>query len=263
LGFIVGPALGGFLSQWGTRVPLWAAAALCFVNLIYGWLVLPESLSPENRRAFSWKETNPLGALRVLGKYPMIWGLTGTLILTNISMQFINSTWVPFTTLRFGWNEQQVGILLAVFGAVALVYQLGIAPIVLRAWGERRTMLIGLCAVTIEFLAYALATKPWMFYAITLIGGIGLLGSQATQGVLSQQVGDDEQGTLQGALSSLASLSSVVAPIFATELFAAFTRPNATWKIPGITFFVGALLNLLALIIAFRVLSRMRVAKAA
>ncbi|HEX8552360.1 MAG TPA: TCR/Tet family MFS transporter [Abditibacteriaceae bacterium] len=257
-GFIVGPAMGGLLAQWGTRAPFWAAAAMCFANLLYGYFILPESLAPENRRPFKWSEANPLGALKVLGKYPVVWGLTGSFIISNLAMQCIHSTWVLFIIERFGWDAKQSGLSLAAFGAVALVYQLGIARIVLPKWGERKTMLIGLAVAAIEFAAYGLATQGWMIYAIMLIGGVGLLGGQATQGLLSRQVGADEQGTLQGALTSLASLMGIFGPIIGTALFSYFTSRNAPAHIPGISFFLASALNGVALLVAFRVLTRMR-----
>jgi DHA1 family tetracycline resistance protein-like MFS transporter len=257
VGFIGGPALGGFLMQWGPRIPFWVAAGLCFANFLYGWLVLPESLKPENRSDFHWKQANPLGALKILGKYPVVWGLTGTMVATNLAMHCINSTWVLFTAQRFGWSPRETGISLASFGVVALIYQLGLARILLPRWGDKRTMVIGLATAVIEFTAYGLATQAWMIYAIMLVGGIGLLGGQATQGLLSQQVGDDEQGALQGALTSLASITGVVAPVMATELFRAFTRPGSP-NIPGMPFFLSSLLNFVALVIAVRVLSRLR-----
>ncbi len=257
-GLIIGPAVGGFLGQWGPRVPFWAAAALCFGNLLYGWLILPESLLPENRRAFSWRAANPIGALKVLRRYPVVWGLTGTLTLSNLAMGCINSTWVLFTQIRFGWGPRETGFSLAAFGAVALVYQLYLARRLIPLWGERRTMLIGLAVAAIEFTAYGLATQGWMIYALTLMGGVGLLGGQATQGLLSQQVGEDEQGALQGALSSLFSLTGIVAPLIATGLFARFTAASVDFKIPGIAFFLASILNAIAFLIALRVLSKMR-----
>jgi len=256
-GFIIGPALGGFLGQWGPRVPFWVAAGLCFANFLFGLFVLPESLRRENRSTFSLREANPIGALKVLGKYPVVWGLTGALAASNLAMHCLGSTWVLFTMTRFNWNARETGLSLAAFGAVALVYQLGLARILLPIWGERRTMLIGLAVASVEFAAYALSTHGWMIYAIMLIGGVGLLGGQATQGLLSQQVGDDEQGALQGALASLASVTGIVAPVIATGLFGYFTRADAPMKIPGIAFFLASLLNLLALVIALRVLKRL------
>jgi DHA1 family tetracycline resistance protein-like MFS transporter len=259
IGLIIGPALGGFLAQFGTRAPFWAAAAMCFINLLYGFFILPESLSLENRRIFNWREANPVGALRVLGQYPVVWGLTGSFIASNIAMFCIHSTWVLFVMTRFKWDARASGLSLACFGALALVYQLGVARVLLPRWGEKKTMLIGLAVGTGEFLAYGLATQGWMIYAIMLIGGVGMLGGQAMQGLLSRQVGEDEQGTLQGALTSLTSLTGIFTPLLATTLFSHFTSPRVPVQIPGIAFFFGGALNTIALIIALRVLMRLRV----
>jgi DHA1 family tetracycline resistance protein-like MFS transporter len=258
LGFVIGPAAGGLLGQYGTRVPFWAAAVLCFANFLYGWLILPESLAPENRRAFTLREANPLGALRVLGKYPVVWGLAGALCFSNLAMQCIGSCWVLFTSMRFGWNVSQVGISLAAFGAMTLFYQLGVARIVLPLWGDRRAMVIGLSVGAIEYIAYALSTQGWMIYVVMVLGGIGMIGGQALQGLLSSQVGQDEQGTLQGALTSLASLAGIVGPLIATELFFHFTKADAPVKLPGAPFFLAALLTLIALAITLRALCRSR-----
>jgi DHA1 family tetracycline resistance protein-like MFS transporter len=254
VGFVIGPALGGYLGQYGTRVPFWVAAGLCFANLIYGALILPESLLPENRRVFKWHEANPVGALKVIGKYPVVWGLTGSLVASNIAMRCIESTWALFTEYRFGWDTRAIGISLAAFGAMALVYQLGLARILLPLWGERRTMFIGLTVGILEFLFYALSTQGWMIYAIMIIGGMGMLSGQATQGLLSRQVGEDEQGTLQGALTSLTSLTAVIGPIIATGLFSYFTRETVSPKVPGSPYYLAAVLNAVALFLAVRAL---------
>lgn len=256
IGFILGPAAGGLLGAWGTRVPFWAAAGLAFANLLYGWLILPESLDPKNRRAFSWREANPLGALRVLGRHPVVWGLTGALAASNLGGQCLNSTWVLFTTARFGWGVRENGLSLAVFGAVALIFQVGLARVLLPRWGDRRTLVIGLAIGVIQYAAFALATQGWMIYVITLAGGLGFLAGQATQGLLSRQVGEDEQGTLQGALASLVSLTGIAGPVLATSLFAYFTRAAAPVKLPGISFLLAAALTALALALSLRALRR-------
>ncbi|MEO6908805.1 MAG: MFS transporter, partial [Abditibacteriaceae bacterium] len=155
IGFILGPAIGGVLAQWGTRLPFWAAAVLCLLNFLYGWLILPESLKPENRRAFRLSQANPWGALRILNKYPLVWGLTGTFIASNLAGQFLGSTWVLFVMTRFGWSTQATGISLAAFGAIALVYQLWIAKWLLPLWGEKKTILISLTMGAVECTAYA------------------------------------------------------------------------------------------------------------
>lgn len=257
-GFVIGPAVGGVLGQYGTRLPFWVAAGLCLLNFLYGWLILPESLKAENRRPFAWKEANPLGALRVLGKYPVVWGMAGALVFSNLANRCIESTWVLFTQVRFAWNEQQVGFSLAAFGAMTLVYQIGIARILLPRWGERRTLLIGLGVGALEYFAYGFSTQGWMVYVIMLIGGVGMLGSQAAQGLLSRQVGEDEQGTLQGALTSLTSLTGIFGPIIATELFARATRAEMSTPVPGAPFFLAGTLNAIALVIALRALRHLR-----
>jgi len=254
MGFILGPAAGGLLGTWGPRVPFWAAAILAFANLLYGWLILPESLSPQYRRPFAWREANPLGALRVLGRYPVVWGLTGALAAGNLAGQSLNSTWVLFTTARFGWGVRENGLSLAVFGAVALVFQVGLARVLLPRLGDRRTVLVGLAVGAAQYVAFALATRGWMIYAITFLGGVSFLSGQAMQGLLSRQVGEDEQGTLQGALTSLVSLTGIVGPVLATSLFAYWTRPAAPVQVPGVSFFLAALLTALALALSVRAL---------
>jgi len=257
IGFILGPAAGGLLGALGARVPFWAAAGLSFANFLYGWLILPESLKPENRRRFSLREANPLGVLAVLGRYPVVWAMAGALAAANLGGQCLQSTWVLWTSARFGWGARDNGLSLAAFGVVSLVFQTGLARVLLPKLGERRTILIGLAIGVAEYAAYALATQGWMVYAIMLAAGLSFLTGQATQGLLSRQVGDDEQGTLQGALSSLASLTGIVGPILATSLFAYFTRPQASVQVPGAPFFLASALDAVALLISIRALARL------
>ena len=259
VGFIAGPALGGLLGSLGPRVPFWAAAGLSFINLLYGALILPESLRPENRRPFAWREANPVGILTVLGRYPVVKGMAWSLVASNLAVQALQSTWVLLMTSRFGWGPRQNGLSLAVVGVVALIFQVGLARVLLPKLGERRTVLIGLTVGAAEYLAYALADKPWMIYAIMFAGGLSYLSGQATQGLLSRQVGDDAQGALQGALTSLASLTGIVGPVVTTMLFSYFTRAGAPVKVPGISFFLASFLDIVAVLIAVRVLPRQEV----
>ncbi len=260
VGFIAGPALGGLLGSLGPRVPFWAAAGLSFVNLLYGALILPESLRPENRRPFAWREANPVGILTVLGRYPVVKGMAWSLVASNLAVQALQSTWVLLMTSRFGWGPRQNGLSLAVVGVVALIFQVGLARVLLPKLGERRTVLIGLTVGAAEYLAYALADKPWMIYAIMFAGGLSYLSGQATQGLLSRQVGDDAQGSLQGALTSLASLTGIVGPVVTTMLFSYFTRAGAPVKVPGISFYLASFLDVIAVLIAVRVLPRPKTA---
>jgi DHA1 family tetracycline resistance protein-like MFS transporter len=260
IGFIIGPAVGGLLAQWGIRLPFWAAAVLCLVNFLYGWIILPESLKPENRRFFRLREANPWGAVSILKKYPLVWGLTGTFIAAYMAGQFLDSTWVLFMMTRFGWTTRSTGISLAAYGAMALVYQLWIVKWLVPLWGERCTMLFCLAMGVVGCTTFAFSTQGWMIYAILILGGAGFfLTVQVTQGLLSQQVSEDQQGALQGALSSLASLTGVVGPVLSTSLFAVFTLPGASIYFPGIAFLTAAIFNLVALGLALRALVKMRI----
>ena len=252
IGFILGPAAGGLLGEWGARVPFWAAAGLAFVNFVYGYFILPESLKPEHRRRFRWREANPIGAMAVLGKYPVVWGLTGALAASSLAGQCLQSTWVLWATARFGWSARDDGLSLATFGAVSLVFQVGLARFILPRLGERRAVLLGLAIGVVEYTAYALATQGWMVYVIIAAAGVSFLSGQAMQGLLSRQVGENEQGTLQGALASLNSLSGIVGPLMATGLFAYFTRPADPHPVPGAAFFLAAALCAVALALSLR-----------
>jgi len=165
---------------------------------------------------------------------------------------------VLFTQVRFDWTPKQVGFSLAAFGAMALIYQLGLARIIFPALGERKVMVIGMTVAAIEFVAYAFASQGWMIYLIMIVGGIGMLGGQAVQGFLSRQVSETEQGALQGGLTSLMSLTGIFGPIIGTALFSYFTGDQTTLYLPGVSFLLAALLNMIALAITLRVLMRAR-----
>ncbi len=258
VGFIIGPALGGLLGEWGERVPFWAAAGLSFANLLYGIFILPESLKPENRRPLRIREANPIGVFTVLGKYPLVWGLAGTLAASNLALQCLASTWVLWGTDQFGWGTRANGLSLGAFGAVSLIFQAGLARYLLPRLGEKRAVIIGLAVGVLEYAGYGLATQGWMVYVIMLMAGLSYLVGQAAQSILSHQVGDDAQGTLQGGLTSLNSLTGIAGPILATALFAYYTRPHAPLHLPGIPFFLASALDAVALVLAIRALATRR-----
>lgn len=198
----------------------------------------------------------------MLGRYPVVWGLTGALVATNLAGQCLQSTWVLWTTAQFGWGVRENGLSLAAFGVVSLVFQLGLARVLLPRLGDRRTLVIGLAVAAVEYVCYAFATHGWMVYVIMIAGGMGFLAGQATQGLLSQQVGEDQQGTLQGALTSLASLTGIFGPPIATGLFAYYTRPGVLHPFPGAPFILAACLSALALVISLTALMRLRARRA-
>jgi MFS transporter, DHA1 family, tetracycline resistance protein len=252
LGFIAGPALGGVLGNIGLQTPFLVAAGLTLLNWLYGFFILPESLKPENRRAFSWSRANPIGSLAALGRYPVVLSLTGSIVLSNLAQLGLQSTWVLYTDYKFNWTPGDVGISLAIVGLTAAIMQGGLIRILLPKFGEKNAIIIGQITGAISFVLYGLATSGWMMYAIIFAGAIGSIGGPATQGMVSRGVPDNEQGALQGSISSLASLTGVVGPLLSSAAFGYFISDAAPVKIPGIAFFMGAAFLVLALILVLR-----------
>lgn len=249
LGFIIGPALGGMLGKWGLSVPFITAGCLTLVNWCYGLFVLPESLAPENRRAFSWAKANPVGALLNLSRHPMLLGLAMAFFILCVAHQVYPSTWALYTGERFKWDPQHIGLSLAFVGFCAALVQGGLVRKVMPKIGEHRAILIGVLFSTVAFVGYGLVPMGWMVYPLILVGAVGGLTNPALQAIVSKGVGADEQGGVQGALTSLNSLAGIVGPYIATTLFGHFVK--ATPPIPGAAFYGAALLNVLGLIIAF------------
>ena len=250
LGFILGPAIGGFLGEIGPKVPFFAAAALSLCNWLYGYFVLPESLSKENRRKFDWARANPIGSLTNLKKYPMIFGLLGSLICLQLAGQVHPSTWSYFTIHQFNWSQKEVGFSLAFVGLMVAIVQGGLNRILIPKLGEKRSVTIGLLFYAVGFLLFGLATKGWMMYAFMVPFALSGIAGPSLQGIISRQVGPTQQGELQGALTSLISLTTIVGPILATRAFAYFTSAAAPMQIPGAAFFIAAVLALVSLLIA-------------
>lgn len=256
LGFIAGPALGGVLGNVGLRMPFFVAAGLTLLNWLYGLLVLPESLPQPQRRAFSWSRSNPVGSLLALKKYPIVLSLTATFFLLHTAQNGLHSTWVLYTGYRFDWGPGAVGLSLAVVGVTAMIVQGGLVRVLVPALGERRSILLGLGIGICSMTGYGLATQGWMIYAILVMGSLGMISGPAAQALISRQVPLNEQGAVQGALSSLASLSGIVGPPVGAGLFGYFISDRAPFRLPGAAFFFGALLMLGALLLAIRTFRR-------
>lgn len=251
LGFIAGPALGGLLGDVGLRIPFMVAGGLTIINWLYGLLVLPESLAPQNRRSFSWRRSNPVGSLLALRSHPIALGLAGTYFLINLAHQVLPSTWVLYTDFRYHWTVRQIGISLAIVGLMAAIVQGGLTRFVVKWLGERKSALFGLATGVISFAGYGLATQGWMIYAILFFGSLGGVMGPAVQSLISRSVNADEQGGVQGSLMSLASIAGIIGPPIATGLFAHFISGKAIY-LPGAAFFFSSFLVLLALILAIR-----------
>ncbi|MBN8783472.1 MAG: tetracycline resistance MFS efflux pump [Sphingobacteriales bacterium SCN 48-20] len=256
LGFVIGPALGGLLAGWGIRAPFYAAAALCLINCLYGFFVLPESLSKENRRAFSWKRANPLGSLKFLNKHPEIGGLAICFFLIYLGAQSVQGNWSFFTMHRFHWTEKMVGISLAVVGVMVGLVQAGLTRVLNPKLGNEKSIYLGLSLYTLGLLLFAFATQSWMMYAFLIPYCLGGIAGPALQSILAGHVTPNEQGELQGALTSLMSLTTIIGPPIMNNLFTYFTRSNAPFYFPGIHFALGAICMLASVILANYVLTR-------
>lgn len=249
VGFIIGPVLGGVLGHYGSRVPFYAAAALCALNWLYGYFILPESLPKENRRPFSWKRANPIGSFRFLRKHPEISMLTTALILFYIAGHAVQSNWSYYTMYKFDWDTKMVGVSLGVVGLmVGLVQGLLIRWVNPRI-GDEKSIYYGLGLYALGMLLYGLANEGWMMLAFTVPYCLGGICGPALQSVITKSVQPNEQGELQGALTSLMSATSIVGPPLMTQIFYYFTHDQAPFKMSGAPFFLGCILMILSIII--------------
>lgn len=257
LGFIIGPALGGILGQYGARVPFFAAAGLALVNWLYGYFILPESLKPENRRNFDWKRANPVGSLLQLRRYPVIISLVASFVCIYVAGHATQSTWTYYTMEKFKWNEAWVGYSLSFVGLMVALVQGGLNRIMIPKLGERRAVFIGLSFYVLGFLCFAFATQGWMMFAFMVPYALGGLAGPSLQGIISNQVPANEQGELQGGLNSLISVTSIIGPLLMTNLFSYFTSAKAPFYFPGAPFIMGALLTLVSIVLVINPLNRM------
>jgi MFS transporter, DHA1 family, tetracycline resistance protein len=254
-GFILGPAIGGLLGDIDPRLPFWGAAALSFANTLYGLLILPESLPRDRRSPFRWKSANPVGALQLLRSDRMLTGLSLVNFFVQLAHVVLPSTFVLYATYRYGWDAKTVGVTLAMVGLCTMVVQgAGIGPIV-RFFGERSALLLGLACGAAGFFIFAIApTGPLSWIGIPVMSLWGVAGA-AIQSLMTKQVAPDQQGRLQGANSSVQSVSQLLGPFLFTLTFAYFIGAQAPVKLPGAPFFLASALVLLAILIAARTLA--------
>lgn len=250
LGFIAGPALGGLLGQMGTRAPFYAAAGLALINWLYAFFVLPESLKPENRRPFDWSRANPIGTFRSLFKYKVVAGLFAALALVVVSAHAVQSNWNFFTKEQLHWTSKEIGISLTIVGVLFAVVQGGLIRVIIPKLGQTRSVYIGLAVYALGLVLYAFAVNTWMMYAITAVYVMGGIASPAIQGIMAGMVPPNAQGELQGGFTSLMSAASIVGPLLMNSLFAYFSGPNAPVYFPGAAMMLGAVLCLIASLIA-------------
>ena len=251
LGFIIGPVLGGLLGQYGSRVPFYAAAALCMCNFLYGYFILPESLSKENRRPFEWKRANPIGAIKRLKKYPQLIGLILAIFLLYVGSHAVHSNWSFYTMYQFEWDERMVGISLGVVGLLVGLVQGGLIRYTSPRLGNEKSIYIGLALYTIGMMLFAFANESWMMFVLLIPYCLGGIAGPALQAVVSANVPANEQGEMQGTLASLMSASAIIGPPMMTNTFYFFTHKEAPFQFAGAPFLLGGFLMLLSTFIAF------------
>jgi DHA1 family tetracycline resistance protein-like MFS transporter len=252
LGFILGPSLGGLLGELGPRAPFFAAAALGALNFFYGVFVLPESLPPERRRKFEWKRANPLGTLTALRRYPAVIAIAGAVFLWQLAHQVYPATWSFFATIRFGWSPAMIGGSLAFVGVLMAFTQGYLTGKVVPRIGEYRAALIGMGSGLLSMLAMAFATQTWGAYSALLVGALQGLAYPSMNAIMSKQVPPDQQGELQGGVSSMMSLTTIVGPLIMTQSLGRFSDAHAWIYFPGAAFLLAAMLACLALGLVLR-----------
>jgi len=241
IGFVVSPAIGGFLGEINVRLPFWVAVVLCLTNFVYGFFVLPESLPKEKRTThFDWAHANPFGALKLLQRYPQVLGLVGVLFLMALAHMVYPTTFVLYADYRFHWGPQMVGYTLALVGILAAIVQGGLIKKIVGTLGERRALLFGLACGTLGFVLYGLAPSGYWFWLAMPVAALWGVAQPAAQAIMTHHVDPREQGRLQGAVASLSSVAGIIAPTLFTRLFATVAQPQVPTIWTGATFWLAA-----------------------
>ncbi len=261
LGFIIGPVIGGLTAEFGSRVPFLVAATLTLLNVLYGYFILPESLLADNRRKFEWSRANPIGSLMHLRKYPVVSGLVSCFTLIYIAGHAVQSNWTYYTMLKFNWNEAWVGYSLGFVGLLVGIVQGGLIRFIIPKIGQNNSVYLGLGLYSIGMILFAFATTSWMMFAFLIPYSLGGICGPALQGIISTQVPNNEQGELQGALTSLMSATSIVGPLLMNGLFAYFTGNSTPYYFPGAPFILASILCVLSTWFAYYNLSGLKASR--
>ncbi|MFM1776353.1 MAG: hypothetical protein RJA53_1963 [Bacteroidota bacterium] len=254
LGFIVGPMIGGLLGELGPRIPFLVAAGLALLNAAYGYFVLPESLDVSNRRSFDWKRANPISSLKNLSRFPAVAGLIISFFLIYVASHAVQSNWSYFNIEKFKWSPKMIGISLAVVGVLVSLVQGLLVRVVNPKIGNEKSVYVGLGLYTIGLVLFGLASQSWMMFAFLIPYCLGGISGPGLQAIISGTVPANEQGELQGSLTSIISITSIVGPLVMSNLFAFFTGPIAPFYFPGAPFMLAAVLMLLSCFFAYKAL---------
>ncbi|NOQ72451.1 MAG: MFS transporter [Crocinitomix sp.] len=250
LGFVIGPALGGIIGEnWGVKAPFFVAAGFSLLNFLFGLFFVEESLIPENRRKINFSKMIPFVALSNLRKYKAVIGFVIAFALAQLAGQVMPNTWSYYTMESYEWNQLDVGISLMVVGLLVSVVQAVLTGFLVKRFGNRKVIIWGFTLWTLGMFGIAFAGNAFYLYAATVPYVIGGIATPTIQGVVSNRVSDNEQGNLQGVLTSLSSLMAVFAPLIYTTLFSVYSAPQAPVYFPGAPFLAGAIILILATIV--------------
>ena len=250
IGFVIGPAIGGLLSDFGARTPFLVAAFFSMANFIYGFIVLKESLPVENRRTFEWKRSNPFGALQQMKRFKKLKYLFLVSFLTILTTMCVHSTWNFYSMEKFGWTTKEVGISLAVVGVCFGVVQGALTGKIVAKVGQRNAAKLGLFLSIFVLMGMGLIYQGWMMYAIILPYAFTGIVDPAIRSIISGQVQSNEQGELQGIFTSLMSLAEIIGPPLFMWFYYNFKSsvPNSNLGL-GTPFLVAAFIALLAFLL--------------
>lgn len=245
LGFILGPFMGGYLSDLGTRAPFVAAAVFSLVNFLFGLFILPESLPKQNRRPFRFKTANPFSAFKYVFKRKDLSLVLTCMFMIYLGGQVMPSIWSFFTKFRFSWTDRQVGLSLAFVGLMVSLVQGGLIRVSQKLLGQLNSIFLGFAFYILGLFLFAFSGEEWMMYVYTAIYAIGGIAPPSIQAIISSRVEANEQGEIQGVITSITSLSAVISPLIMTNLFYGFTNENSFVKFPGAPFLAAAILMII------------------
>ena len=256
LGFVIGPAVGGYLGNFNLRAPFWAAAILSLVNSLYGLFMLPESLPKERRAKSAWHMANPLSSLALLRSHRELAGLSVVVTLYYLAHNSLPSVWALYTEYRYGWRHGDVGLSLAVVGVCAAIVSGALVGPFVKRFGERRSVLTGLTCGTLGFVGFAAALSGWVLYAVIPFIALWGIAAPAIQSLMSRLADPSSQGKLQGAINSLRAITGMAGPLLFTQVFALAISPHARIHLPGAPYYLAATLLLSGLLLAIYVTRR-------
>jgi len=261
LGFIIGPGIGGFFGEINIRLPFYIAAGLTFANFIFGWLFVPESLAPENRRSISLMKMIPGVSLLALRNYKGVLLLIFAFFLANLAGQALPSTWSYYGIERYDWSPKEIGVSLMVVGLLVAIVQGFLVGYFVNKFGKRLVVSVGFLLWTVGMFLFSFANEPWMLYAFLIPYALGGVAGPTVQGVISNQVSEKEQGNLQGSITGLVSVTAILGQLIFSPVFYFFIRPEGKIYFPGAPYTLAAIFLLVAFIFAFVAMKRMQLAE--